>query len=155
MKKVIGLMLLIGVIVAILPGAVGAAPSAAEQTYTVQKDDTLWGLSEKYLGNGAFYRAIVHATNVASFTDATVARIWKPALIQPGQKLIIPDAEGAAKLLGKPAAGELGSADKPVQVYFVPSAEVDQIVTGGEVMRKALTEATGLEFEVKAIEGAE
>jgi phosphonate transport system substrate-binding protein len=45
-------------------------------------------------------------------------------------------------------APTLGSAERPIQVYFVPSAEVDEIVAGGEVMRKALAEATGLEFEV-------
>lgn len=45
-------------------------------------------------------------------------------------------------------APELGSAERPIQVYFVPSAEVQNIVTGGEIMRQALTEATGLEFEV-------
>jgi len=42
----------------------------------------------------------------------------------------------------------LGSSDRPIQVYFVPSVEVDTIVTGGEVLRQALTDATGLEFEV-------
>jgi len=47
-----------------------------------------------------------------------------------------------------PAPAELGSAERPIQVYFVPSAEVQNIVTGGEIMRQALTEATGLEFEV-------
>lgn len=42
----------------------------------------------------------------------------------------------------------LGSAERPIQVYFVPSVEVDQIISGGEVLRQALTDATGLEFEV-------
>lgn len=43
---------------------------------------------------------------------------------------------------------ELGSAEKPIKVYFVPSVEVDTIVTGGEALRQALTAATGYEFEV-------
>ena len=43
---------------------------------------------------------------------------------------------------------ELGSAERPIQVYFVPSAEIDEIVAGGEIMRKALEETTGLKFEV-------
>ena len=42
----------------------------------------------------------------------------------------------------------LGSEERPIQVYFVPSAEVDTIITGGDVMREALEEATGLKFEV-------
>jgi phosphonate transport system substrate-binding protein len=45
-------------------------------------------------------------------------------------------------------APKLGSAERPIQVLFVPSVDVGVIVSGGEVMRQALTEATGLEFEV-------
>lgn len=43
---------------------------------------------------------------------------------------------------------ELGSADRPIQVLFVPSVDAQVIVAGGEIMDEALTEATGLEFEV-------
>lgn len=43
---------------------------------------------------------------------------------------------------------ELGSAERPVQVLFVPSVDSQVIVAGGEIMDEALTEATGLEFEV-------
>jgi len=43
---------------------------------------------------------------------------------------------------------ELGSAERPVQVLFVPSVDAQVIVAGGEIMDQALTEATGLEFEV-------
>ena len=42
----------------------------------------------------------------------------------------------------------LGSADRPIKVLFVPSVEVDQIISGGEVLANALAEATGLTFEV-------
>ncbi len=45
----------------------------------------------------------------------------------------------------KPA---LGSAEKPIKVLFVPSVDANAIVTGGEVMAKALNQATGLNFEV-------
>lgn len=42
----------------------------------------------------------------------------------------------------------LGSEDRPIKVLFVPSVEVDAIITGGEVLTQALNEATGLNFEV-------
>jgi phosphonate transport system substrate-binding protein len=42
----------------------------------------------------------------------------------------------------------LGSAEKPIKVLFVPSVDANAIVTGGEVMAKALNQATGLNFEV-------
>ena len=45
-------------------------------------------------------------------------------------------------------AQDLGSEDNPIQVFFVPSAEAQVIVTGGDVMAQALETATGLHFEV-------
>jgi phosphonate transport system substrate-binding protein len=42
----------------------------------------------------------------------------------------------------------LGSAERPIQVLFVPSVDAQVIVSGGEIMDEALTAATGLEFEV-------
>lgn len=42
----------------------------------------------------------------------------------------------------------LGSEERPIKVLFVPSVDVDQIISGGEVLANALTEATGLSFEV-------
>jgi len=55
-------------------------------------------------------------------------------------------AEGEA--MAAPAAGELGSAENPINVLFVPSADAGVIVTGGEVMAEALNQATGLTFKV-------
>lgn len=43
---------------------------------------------------------------------------------------------------------ELGSAERPIQVLFVPSVDAQVIVSGGEIMDDFLTDATGLEFEV-------
>lgn len=42
----------------------------------------------------------------------------------------------------------LGSEERPIKVLFVPSVEVDAIITGGDVLAEALNEATGLTFEV-------
>lgn len=46
------------------------------------------------------------------------------------------------------AQDDLGTPDNPIQVYFVPSAEAQVLLTGGEVLAEALTEATGLTYEV-------
>ncbi|MEL6524361.1 MAG: phosphate/phosphite/phosphonate ABC transporter substrate-binding protein [Chloroflexota bacterium] len=43
---------------------------------------------------------------------------------------------------------ELGTEENPIQVFFVPSAEAQTLISGGEVLAEALTEATGLSFEV-------
>jgi phosphonate transport system substrate-binding protein len=55
-------------------------------------------------------------------------------------------AEGEA--MAAPGAGELGSAENPINVLFVPSVDAGVIVTGGEVMAEALNAATGLAFKV-------
>ncbi len=43
---------------------------------------------------------------------------------------------------------ELGTPENPIQVFFVPSVEAQTLIEGGEVLRQALEEATGLSFEV-------
>ncbi len=57
-------------------------------------------------------------------------------------------AEPAATTTTAAAEAELGSPERPIQVLFVPSVDAQMIVAGGQVMDDALTEATGLEFEV-------
>lgn len=42
----------------------------------------------------------------------------------------------------------LGSEERPIKVLFVPSVEVENIISGGDIMANALNEATGLNFEV-------
>lgn len=62
-----------------------------------------------------------------------------PATTQPPGTTVAPTTSAAASL---------GSPENPIQVLFVPSVEADVIVSGGEVMKTALEEATGLTFEV-------
>lgn len=42
----------------------------------------------------------------------------------------------------------LGSEGKPIKVLFVPSVDVEAIVSGGEILADALEDATGFKFEV-------
>jgi phosphonate transport system substrate-binding protein len=46
------------------------------------------------------------------------------------------------------AAPDLGTAENPIRVLFVPSVDAQVITAGGELMAEALNEATGYEFEV-------
>jgi phosphonate transport system substrate-binding protein len=66
----------------------------------------------------------------------------------PAAPTEVPTEEPTVEPTVPPAEAALGSEERPIQVYFVPSAEVDSIVAGGEVMRQALEETTGLKFEV-------
>jgi peptide/nickel transport system substrate-binding protein len=101
--RFVNLLVILALLLVLVPGVVSAAPPAQEgQTYTVQKDDSLWAIAEKYLGNGTAYKAIAAATNAKQAEDATFAMIDNPSLIQPGWKLFIPGAEEAAELMVAP-----------------------------------------------------
>ena len=63
-------------------------------------------------------------------------------------------ADGSLSTGVDPLSGDLvvvtdiGTADHPIKVLFVPSVDAGVIVSGGDVMAKALKDATGLEFAV-------
>lgn len=60
-----------------------------------------------------------------------------------------PVADAAAtEAPAEEAMSDIGSADHPIKVFFVPSVDAQVIVSGGEIMANALNEATGLTFEV-------
>ena len=65
------------------PAATPAAPApsatAAPQTYTVQRGDTLSAIAKRFYGHAGEYRRIAAANNIAN-----------PDLIHPGQQLVIP-----------------------------------------------------------------
>ena len=48
-----------------------------------------------------------------------------------------------------PKAGDLGSADKPIVITFVPSVDVGLITKGGTAMADCLTKMTGLTFKIE------
>ena len=43
---------------------------------------------------------------------------------------------------------EIGSADHPIKVLFVPSVSAEEIIAGGEILKGVLEESTGLVYEV-------
>jgi phosphonate transport system substrate-binding protein len=49
-----------------------------------------------------------------------------------------------------PKAGDLGSADKPIVIEFVPSVDVSLITRGGTAMADCLGKMTGLTYKVEA-----
>ncbi|MGI9528875.1 MAG: PhnD/SsuA/transferrin family substrate-binding protein [Acidimicrobiia bacterium] len=55
----------------------------------------------------------------------------------------------AAETTTTEAAGsEIGTADNPIKVLFVPSVSAEEILAGGEILKGVLEEATGLVYEV-------
>jgi len=95
----VSLLVLVSLLIAPVAAFGASPPAQAETTYTVQLDDNLWNISEKYYGTGGAYRAILLATNLKSSEDDTFARIEDKSLIYPGQKLLVPGADEAEETL--------------------------------------------------------
>lgn len=94
-------ILIFALLATLTPMALAAPPrqTGKEIVYTIKLGDSLWGISEKYLGNGAAYWAIVGATNAKHDQDESFAKIDYPSLIHPGWKILIPGAEQAQAFL--------------------------------------------------------
>jgi hypothetical protein len=97
-RRTFFLMMVFALMMSLSPLAVLAAPplQGEGQAYTVQEDDCLWKIAEKYLGSGSAYPIIVDATNRKAAEDDTFATIVNPRLIYPGWKLWIPPLFGPA-----------------------------------------------------------
>lgn len=81
------------------PGYAQGADCA--DTYTVQADDWLSKIADRFLGNVLAYPAIVDATNAAANADDSFTAIRNADLIEVGQKLCIPAAEEAQASLSE------------------------------------------------------
>ena len=85
------------------------APAATPrgQTYTVQKDDSLWSLAERFYGEGRRWQKIY---------DANRDVVPSPSIVPVGTVLVIPAAEPASATALAPRL----SVEQPVEVAATP-----------------------------------
>jgi len=95
--SIVTLVLLMGLVSGVM-----AAPPLQEEgvDYTVQADDWLSKLAEKFYGDPLAFPAIVEATNARAATDDSYVVIDNPDIIEVGQKLFVPTAQQASNILG-------------------------------------------------------
>jgi phosphonate transport system substrate-binding protein len=82
-------------------------------------------------------------TTEATATEAPTTEPPTPTPPPPPDCTKLPNAPAA------PAAGELGSAENPIVITFVPSGDTGKITTAGTAIAECLTEMTGLNFEME------
>ncbi|MCB0182386.1 MAG: rhamnose ABC transporter substrate-binding protein, partial [Anaerolineae bacterium] len=97
----------------------GARADACDEDYSVQADDWLSKIADKFYGDVLAYPAIVDATNAAAAAGGNYDVIDNADVIEPGWTLCIPTADDAQALLSgemsagsaAPAAGETTMAE--------------------------------------------
>jgi phosphonate transport system substrate-binding protein len=90
--------------------------------------------------------AVPAAPTAAPTAAATVAPTKAPAA--PTVAVPVAKCEKMATALS-PKAGELGAADKPIVITFVPSVDTGLITKGGTAMADCLSKMTGLAFKIE------
>jgi nucleoid-associated protein YgaU len=102
---------------------------AGETQHVVQPGDTLWGIAQAELGDGALYPEIVHATEGVIQSDG--ATLTDPDLIQPGWVVDVPTTASAPAVepnapavasSSTTAPSTSSSTSSPTQRDQVPSA---------------------------------
>jgi rhamnose transport system substrate-binding protein len=101
--KFITMLTVLLILLLVTTSAFAQGEVACEEDYSVQADDWLSKLADKFYGDIFAYPAIFEATNAAAQTDSSYATIADADLIEPGWKLCIPSLEDAQALLGEEA----------------------------------------------------
>ncbi|GIK42553.1 MAG: hypothetical protein BroJett011_63860 [Chloroflexota bacterium] len=104
-----GVGLLIALMLSILVTSTQVAAQEGGQEYTIQADDWLSKLAEKFYGDVTAWPAIWEATNVKASEDNSFAKIDDPNIIEVGQKLWVPESQEAVETLAKVGAQSAGA----------------------------------------------
>jgi branched-chain amino acid transport system substrate-binding protein len=132
MKKYL-FFLMIAILLAV-PAAAVAAPPAQGEDYTVQADDWLSKLADKFLGDVLAYNAITFYTNQKYAEDDSYAQITNSDEIEVGWKIYIPTQEEAEAYFGG-VAESMGSGTIKIGALAPQSAPGS--VSGGTAMKAA------------------
>jgi phosphate/phosphite/phosphonate ABC transporter binding protein len=131
-------------------GGVGLAPyhdldSKVPAELKTKVQEAVDGLKSGAIATG--YQSNAPASSESSSSEASSA----PASSSASSEASSSEASSAVSSEASSAAAavsDIGTAAHPIKVLFVPSVDAGMIVSGGEIMSKALEAATGLKFEV-------
>jgi peptide/nickel transport system substrate-binding protein len=116
----INVTLLLAMILSLAPASVQAQEIACDSEVTVQADDWLSKLADKFYGDSLAFPAIVAATSAQAAVDDSFPALNDPDVIEPGWKLCIPSAADAEALLTGSFATEQASGTIVVALTEAP-----------------------------------
>ncbi|MBE7556107.1 MAG: extracellular solute-binding protein [Anaerolineales bacterium] len=156
MKKLVNalsIITLLALILTLAPAAALAQEVTCESDVTVQGDDWLSKIAEKFLGDPLAFPAIVEATNAKNASDSSYAKIADANVIEVGWKLCIPSGAEAAAALEVTSGSEFwAEAGKPYAGVTIRgiSESTPPSRYAAEVLAPAFEKETGIkvEFEV-------
>ena len=135
MKKSLHAFFAVMVILVLVLSACGAATPAATEPPATQ-EPTEMPATEAPTATEA-------PATEASTAEAPTTEPPTPTPPPPPNCAKLPDAPAA------PAPGELGSAENPIVITFVPSGDTGKITTAGTAIADCLSEMTGLNFQME------
>jgi peptide/nickel transport system substrate-binding protein len=119
----INIALLLVFILSLAPLTTQAQELVCETEVTVQADDWLSNIADKFYGDPLAFPAIVAATSANAATDDSFAVLNNPDVIEPGWKLCIPSkADAEALLTGSMAEAAASSGDGQTLVVALSEA---------------------------------
>ncbi len=149
MKKIVNLLSIIAVlalILAINPVASLAQEVTCESDVTVQAEDSLSKIAEKFFGNPLAFQAIADATNAMAATDSSYAKIEDVNVIEAGWKLCIPSAAAAEASLAGAAPAAPAAPEEKFTVALAYGVKNDGFYITMEKGAKAMADKLGMEF---------
>jgi len=146
------LLIIVGVLVLFsmmaVPGYAQEGPQCAD-TYTVQADDWLSKLADRFFGTYLAYPAIIDATNAAANTDEAYTKIANPDELEVGQQLCIPSDEEAEAFLNPVVEG-----DKVLVEFWSTDNEEERVKVYEEVAARYMAQNPNVEVRIIPIDEA-
>jgi phosphonate transport system substrate-binding protein len=94
------------------------------------------------------FALVIAACSSSDSTETTVASATETTVAAATETTVAAATTTAAATETTVAASDVGTADNPIQILFVPSVSAEEIIAGGEILQSVLEEATGLSYEV-------
>ena len=126
MKHKLTILAVIVLIAGLLPAAMLAQENS--QDYTVQADDWLSKLAEKFYGDPLAYPIIFDGTNAKATEDDSYAPLTDPNIIEIGQKLYIPSIDDTPEILVETIAPSETVPEVASVTNLAPTEEQQQLL---------------------------